>query len=241
MTTQEIIDEIKLELTGYILEMEIDDKTLESVINKAKREIERFWDETTLVTVPYASCIDLAGSELDLKEKVSSIVKVYRTEGVGDVDVSAGMQDPFYAQQWMLFSNGGTMYNLNDYIMNYASWMTMTSIRNTLSTDMTYKEDRHNNKLYINGNLSRPTKVTIEYIPKIQSVETIKSDYWVDILIKMSIALTKVVLGRIRTRFTQSNALWAQDGEKLLEEGNTELNELREILRNNSNLIYGID
>lgn len=57
----------------------------------------------------------------------------------------------------------------------------------------------------------------------------------------MSIALTKVVLGRIRTRYSQSNALWAQDGEKLLEEGNTELKELREKLENNSNLIYGID
>lgn len=57
----------------------------------------------------------------------------------------------------------------------------------------------------------------------------------------MSTALTKIVLGRIRTRFSQSNALWAQDGEKLLDEGNTELKELREILRSNSNLIYGID
>lgn len=42
MTNQEIIDEIKLELTGYILEMEIDDKTLDSVIKKAIREIQRF-------------------------------------------------------------------------------------------------------------------------------------------------------------------------------------------------------
>ncbi len=83
--------------------------------------------------------------------------------------------------------------------------------------------------------------ITIQYIPKISSVEQIKSDYWIDILIKMSVALTKVVLGRIRTRFSQSNALWAQDGDKLLDEGNTELKELREILRNNSNLIYGID
>lgn len=53
--------------------------------------------------------------------------------------------------------------------------------------------------------------------------------------------MTKVVLGRIRTRFTQSNALWTQDGEKMLEEGNTELKELREVLRANSNLVYPID
>lgn len=57
----------------------------------------------------------------------------------------------------------------------------------------------------------------------------------------MSVALTKVVLGRIRTRFTQSGALWAQDGDKILEEGNTELKELREVLRSNSNLITPID
>ena len=53
--------------------------------------------------------------------------------------------------------------------------------------------------------------------------------------------MTKIVLGRIRTRFTQSNALWVQDGEKILEEGNTELKELREVLRLNSNMIYLID
>lgn len=53
--------------------------------------------------------------------------------------------------------------------------------------------------------------------------------------------MTKVVLGRIRTRFTQSNALWTQDGDKMLEEGNTELKELREVLRANSNLVYPID
>lgn len=240
MTTQEIIDEIKLELTGYILEMEIDDKTIESVVKKALRELERFWDETTMVTVPYASCIDLSNSPMSL-EKVSSIVKIYRTEGVGDANNSVAYNDPFYAQQWMLFSNGGTMYNLNDYIMNYASWMTMTQIRNTMSTDVSFKEDRHNNKLYINGSMSIPQNITIEYIPKITGPEDIKSDYWIDVLIKLSTALTKIVLGRIRTRFTQSNALWAQDGEKLLEEGNTEKKELEEILRANSNLIYPMD
>ena len=57
----------------------------------------------------------------------------------------------------------------------------------------------------------------------------------------MSTALVKKVLGRIRTRYTQSNALWTQDGERLLEEGDTELKELREVLRVNSQMIYPID
>jgi hypothetical protein len=210
-----------------------------SIVKKALRELERFWDETKLVSVPYASCIDLAGEFFD--EQVSSIVKVYRTEGLGDS--SGGLSvinDPVQMSQFAIFSNGGTMYNLQDYVMNYASWMSMYQMKNTMSTDMSFKEDRHNKKLYIN-NYNAPRMVTIEYIPKLRSVEDIQSDYWIDILIKYCVALTKIVLGRIRTRFTQSNALWTQDGEKILEEGNTELKELREILRINSNMIFVID
>jgi hypothetical protein len=124
--------------------------------------------------------------------------------------------------------------------MNYAAWTTLNQTRNTISTDMSFREDKHNKKLYIN-NYSAPKVVTIEFIPKLHSVEDIQSDYWQDVLVKMCVALTKVTLGRIRTRFSQSNALWAQDGEKLLEEGNTALTELREILRTNANLAYSID
>ena len=240
MKLEDVLDEIKLELTGYILEMEITDETLVSVVKKALRELERFFDESTMITVPYASCIDLNGNFF--KEQVSSIVKVYRTEGFGDSDGSLSvMNDPIQMAQFAIFSNGGIMYNLEDYVMNYAAWMTMSQIRNTMSTDLAFKEDRHNNKLYINKAGSVPRMITIEYIPKLKTVEDIQSDYWIDILIKYCVALTKIMLGRIRTRFSQSNALWAQDGDKILEEGTTELKELREILRLNSNLIFLID
>lgn len=240
MKLEDILDEIKLELTGYVLDMEINDETLVSVVKKSLRELERFWDETTMITVPFASCIDLDGEFF--KEKVSSIVKVYRTEGVGDTDGGLSVtNDPIQMAQFAIFSNGGTMYNLNDYVLNYASWMSMYQIKNSMSTDMAFREDRHNKKLYINKAMSTPSFVTIEYIPKLRDVEDIQSDYWIDILIKYCVALTKVVLGRIRTRFAQSNALWTQDGDKILEEGNTELKELRELLRLNSNMTYLID
>lgn len=240
MKLEDILDEIKLELTGYVLDMEIDDETLVSVVKKSLRELERFWDETTMITVPFASCINLKGDFFE--EQVSSIVKVYRTEGVGDASSSLSVvNDPIQMAQFAIFSNGGTMYNLQDYVMNYASWMTMYKIKNTMATDLAFKEDRHNNKLYISVGGGAPRLITIEYIPKLRNVEDIKSDYWVDILIKYCVALTKIVLGRIRTRFAQSNALWTQDGDKILEEGNTELKELREILRLNSNMTYLID
>ena len=240
MKLEDILDEIKIELTGYILDMEITDETLVSVVKKALRELTRYWDETKMLTLPFASCISLEGDFF--KEEVSSIVKVYRTEGFGDSASGLSvMNDPIQIAQFAIFSNGGTMYNLQDYIMNYASWMTMYQIKNTMSTYLSYKEDRHDNKLYISCGNSRPSMITVEYIPKLKSVEDIKSDYWIDILVKLCVALTKVVIGRIRTRFAQSNALWTQDGDKVLEEGNTELKELREILRVNSNMVMLLD
>jgi hypothetical protein len=72
---------------------------------------------------------------------------------------------------------------------------------------MAFREDKHNHKLYINSSMSSLSSVTIEFIPKLTSAEDIQSDYWQDILIRLCVALTKIALGRIRTRFTQSNAL----------------------------------
>lgn len=240
MIMREVIEEIKLEITGGLLELEIDDPTIELAVKKAMREMERFWDETTMVTVPFSSCIDLTDSELDLKENANTIVDVFRTDAVGDA-ADNGINDPMFAQQWMLFSNAGTMYNLNEYVLNYASWNTLLQTKNTISTDMAFKEDKHNNKLYINHYMDTPRYVTIEYIPKLKNVEDIQSDYWIDVLVKLSIAIVKIMLGRIRTRFGLSNALWTQDGETILNEGKEELTALRERLMTNDNLILPID
>ena len=240
MTKNDVRQEVTLELTGQVLEMELDDSTLDLTINKALRELQRYWDETTLVTIPYASCINYAGTPL---EESSSIVRVYRTVGVGNSEDAGNSvtMDPMYAQQWMVFSNAGTMYNLQDYVMNYAAWSTLSQVRNTMSTDLAFREDKHACKLYINNNISSPGNITVEYIPKLRSVEDIKSDYWKDVLVRMSLDFAKIQIGRIRTKFTQSNALWTLDGDKLLEEGNTDLKELREILRANSNMVYPIN
>lgn len=237
MKLVDVIEEVKLELTGGILDLEIEDTTIELVVRKALRELQRYWDETSFLTVPFESCIDLQKYQLDS----CAIVKVYRMTGMGEGGSTLdATSDPLYAQQFMIFSNAGTMFNLQDYVMNYAAWTTMSQIRNTISTDISFREDKHAHKLYINS-MTAPGYVTIEFIPKLESVEDIQSDYWQDILVRLCVDLTKITLGRIRTRFTQSNALWAQDGERLLEEGNTDLKELRELLRANSNLIFGID
>lgn len=240
MTLQEYIDEIKLELTGNLINIELTDETLGKFVDKALREIQRYIDTTKLITVPFARCIDLTDFNC------SSVTAIYRTKGYmgtdeGSDDLTASSIDPFQAQMWQIFSNNGSMYKLEDYVMNYLSYNTLMQMRSASSTDLIFKEDKQANKLYINVGIDVPTSITIEYVPKFLKVEDVTSDYWIDILQRLSVAFTKVALGRIRSRYVQTGALWTQDGDKILEEGNTEVNAIRETLRTNSVLFYPVD
>lgn len=42
MRMQDIVSEIKLELTGNLLELELEDVQIESIVKKAMRELERY-------------------------------------------------------------------------------------------------------------------------------------------------------------------------------------------------------
>ena len=249
MRLADYVNEIKLELTGGVLELEITDDVIASLVNKAFREIQRYIDIPKLVTVPFAPCIDL-GPWVDDKGvqhegfKCSSIVRVYRTVGYNgnnEVTNNQNINDPMYMQQWMIYSNGGSMYNLDNYVMNFAAYNTMLQMRNTISTDMSWKEDKEGKKLYINSAYDVPKMVTIEYIPIYQSVEEVEDDYWTDQIAKLSMALVKITLGRIRSFSTQTNSLWTLDGDTLLAEGNAEAQAIRQGLVDNMNFMYPID
>lgn len=229
-------DEIRLKLTGGVLDLELDDKTIDQIINSALREIQRYITTTKLITIPFSRCIDL--SKYD---NINMVARVYRTRGYTSNYDGTGYVDPMYASQWQLLSGTGNLYGFQDAMYNYMSWNTIMQIRNTSSTDLAFKYDQSSKQLYINISEEIPANITVEYIPRYDDVSQIVSDYWIDNLIKLAVAIAKVTVGRIRSRFTQSNALYTQDGEALLEEGNAELAELRNHLIENSNLIYGID
>lgn len=234
MDMQAYIDEIKLDVTGGILELEISDDIIQRIVNSAMREMQRYICSTKLVTLPYTKAIDL--SELH----VNSVARVYRAEGT--TSSSEGQTtDPIAVGLWQLTSNMGNMYNFTDYAYRYAAYNTLQQIGNTLSTDLAFYYDDAVSKLYVNTRLNEGSPITIEYVPRYDNVEQITSDFWIDVLMRLSKALTKITLGRIRGRYTQSNALWVSDAPTMLQEGQTELTELRNYLQTNTQLLYAID
>lgn len=239
MLLSSYIEEIKLKLTGNFIGLELDDSTITQLINSALREVQRYIDTTKLITIPYKPCMDLT------QYKVSSVVRIFRTNNYAMVNSEAGDNkyaeaDPMWLSMWQMLSGAGNTYNIQDWGYNYAAWNTALQTRNTLSTDLVFRFDKHTNNLYVNCAFDTPKNITIEYIPVYQSVEEIVSDYWIDMIINLALALAKVIIGRIRSKFTQSNALWALD-TGILEEGQQELADLREQMKANNQLIYGID
>jgi len=236
MKLSEYIEDIKLVLTGGVLRLEISDDTIGKLILKAFSEVQRYIDETRFIQVPYASCIDLK----DFKH--SSITNVYRTKGTG-IDTSSDMNalnDPMYFQMWASYGFGG-MYNLNEFILNYGAFNTIEQIRNTQTTDLKFIEDKQGDKLYINSSIDTPIEIVIEYVPKFDDVDEVKSDYWIDILKRLSLAHVKATLGYIRTRMKVNNQPYTDDGEEMRREGLEEIAQLEETLRVNSQLIYPVD
>lgn len=94
--------------------------------------------------------------------------------------------------------------------------------------------------MYINCSFDKPQFITIEYVPRYDSVDQIVSDFWIDILSRLSLAICKQVIGRIRKKYTQSNALWSLDTD-ILQEGIEEEKELQELMRKSSQLTYPVD
>lgn len=233
-----IRDEIKTRLTGGILDLEINDEQLDKIINASFREVQRYINTTTIVKMEYQQCLDLSNLN------VSAVVDVYRTQGyfAGDPQSDTSFVDPLYVAQWQLLSGAGNAgYDITDFGLNYGAWNTALQVRNTVSTDLSFVFDKPTSKLYVNCAFNKPRYIAVRYIPRFNSVEEITSDYWIDIIIRLAVANTKVTLGNIRGRFTQSNALWTQDAEKMATEGREELQELRQYLQDNNILIFPMD
>lgn len=228
-------DEIKLRLTGGVLDTELTDDVLDRIINASLREIQRYICSTKVITIPFKRCIDLT------EYKVNSVSRVMRTQGYATDNSTLSLTDPMYVSQWQLLAGPGNLSNFQNYAYNYMTWNTLLQTRSASSTDLAFIFDKSTNQLYINTASDTPANITIMYVPRYDTVEDVKSDYWIDMICRLATANAKIIVGRIRSKYTQSNALWTLDGETLLTEGTTELTELRNYLQTNTQLLYVVD
>jgi hypothetical protein len=229
MKREQYIQDIILQLGGQGVKIELmENDQISKLLDLSLSELQAYINITKLATLQYAPCIDLSECA------VQTVQQVFRTDSYNDTG-SNELLDAIYLS-FSALKGWST-----DSMSQYRSYLRTQQIKNTLKTDLSFRWDEMEKKLYVSANYPMPNRITIQYIPLFKDVEEINSTYWEDKLRRLALAHCKIVLGRIRGKYTLSNAPYTLDADTLLEEGNNELKDIRDQLQNNNDLVLPID
>lgn len=236
MELKDYVKKIKNYITGFgVLQSELDDKMYSQIVNDTVREINNYYNVSELLEVEGSRCIDLTNYP-----QINDVVGVHRTDAVGQTQGynSATISDPSYMSFMQMYSP----YAMNpDQMYKMTVYTTAQKLANTYSTDLSFYVDQRNKKLYINYSQGIPTKIVIEYIPKLNDASDVLTQHWQDFLYRLALADAKAAIGRIRTRYVQNDALFTDDGDRILEEGIAEGEAIRAQLKANADLVLPLD
>lgn len=216
---KKIVLYIESQLGAQVLELELKPEDIKLIVEQAFEEIVHYMTDTYTVTVPYAQCIDLSDYNID---NVESVMR-------GNDSILSGIP---YMIPAMNYSNITGMFDIS----TYTNALQVKRNLNILATDMDFVWDKPNRKLYLTANPNVPSHVTINFKPEYYSVEDIREQHWETQLRKLALGMTKVVLGRIRSKYTSNSAKFQLDGPTLLAEGNAEVQAVRQFLDENKDV-----
>lgn len=222
MTMQEIVEQVSFML-GLPANENIEDLQPEKAVLIAFRELKRYMKTPVEKTVPFATRIDLVANGIDTV-KVLRVLPAYPRIGLTMSSIDSGNVFQVAASVNVYSAIGQTSSINIDPIMTE---MAMAQVRNTISTDFTWKYDQDNQVVYCTHRDPRPVCLTIQYVPDYKDVSEIKSNTWIDYLVRMSEANMKIALGRTRSKYKIEGSNVSLDGDVLLQEAHTELEAIR--------------
>lgn len=230
MTMQDIVQQVSFQL-GIPANENVEQLQTEQAVLIAFRELKGYMTTPVKLTVPYQNRLDLVKLNIKTNE-VLNVQAAYPRIGLTMNSIDSGNVFQVAAAVNTYSAIGQTSSINIDPIMTE---MAMAQVRNTLSTDFQWDFDVDNQVVYCTHRDPRPTVVTITYVPDYQDVSEIKSTRWQNYLVRMSLAYMKVALGRTRSKYTVEGSNVKLDGDVLLQEGNTELDNIRAELEGKKN------
>lgn len=225
MKMKEIVDRVSFML-GLPINENIEGLQVETAVNIAFDELKRYMKTPVDKTVPFSTRLDLVKLGIET-HNVLDVKAAYPRIGLTMSSIDSGNVFQVAAAVNTYSAIGNTSSINIDPIMTE---MAMAQVRNTLGTDFQWKYDPDNEVIYCAHRDPRPASVTITYVPVYKDVSEIKSDIWLNYLIRMSEANMKKALGRSRSKYTIEGSNVSLDGDTLLSEANAELEAIREEL-----------
>lgn len=218
---------IKLQLGGTVLKLECEEQ-IPDIVEMAFNEIRNAITDVDFMSLPYSSTINLAGKDVAMIH--------YIMRGVSNAAGITQLQDAMY-----LYVNQSNWSLQSGYVDRVANAMLIQQNKNMISTDLDFVYDKRNNLLYIYAQNPAPSTITLAYSRELHYVEDIYEPFWQDKLRRLSLAMTKEVLGRIRSKYTSNSSTFTLDGPTLLAEAQSELQDIRNYLDSNSDILFAMD
>lgn len=233
MNQNDYRDAILLQLGYPVVNIEIEDQ-IPKIVDMAFRELKHYINDTQTLTIPYQEKIHIEDFNDPLTHQtvnIDTVVYVTRTSSPNNL---ADYQDMMY-----MISRQSSVQQVS--LTDYNRAMLINQAKNTLSTDLDFYWDKKYHDLYVNANYPKPPKITIVYIPVYNSVDDITEEFWQNLLLRLSVALTKGILGRVRGKYKLNSSQYELDSDTLLQESQSELAEIRNYLNENSDMLLPID
>lgn len=230
---ESVIKQVRLQLgvtDAMKIRLELNEKDLTTVVDSSLRELTTFMDTPKIQTVLYEDAIDIK------KYKIASVLNVLRAEPAAGAMQGVSL-DPFYLSSAGVGVTQPGGIQTHGILQTQIQYAIRSMAQNTIQQDLDFLVDKYNQKLYVTYSGIRPNQVTIIFKPVVESVEDLPSDYWVTYLIRLSVAHSKVIIGRIRSKYSVQNSPFSV-GIDILQEGITELQQIRDELRNLRGGVY---
>ena len=225
MEMKEIISQVNFML-GLPANENVEGLQVENAVQIAFTELKRYIRTPIEKTVPYSTRMDLIKLGIRTR-KVLNVQAANPRIGLTLSTIDSGnvFQTAAAVNVYSAIGNASAI-NIDPIMTELA----MAQVRNTLSTDFQWKYDKLNQVIYCAHRDPRPALVTVRYVPDFQDVSELVGYTWINYLIRMSVANMKIALGRTRSKYTIEGSNVSLDGETLLQEGNEELDKIREEL-----------
>lgn len=228
LSLEQAIDEVRLKLGAtkeMKMKLEMNTSDITSVIESSLRELTTYMDTPMVSIVPFNDVIDIT------KYKIASLVHVMRSESpVGVAQVVS--LDPFYLSgSTGVVSGNSASINTHSILQTQIQYAVRSLYQNTVQDDLNFFVDYYTKKLYVSYSGMRPSYLTLFYKPVINSIEDLVSDYWVNYLIRLAVAHSKIIIGTIRKKYSVPNSPFSVDGDSFLEQGTSEYEAIRSELK----------
>lgn len=221
-----MIQYIKDELTGGIVNLEISDNIIERNLERAIALSSDYFNYTDFKSLEIKKTSGSSGyarlNEIDDEDHIPTIVAVYPTKNVLNIDAALlGLGSVF-------ISNTAA---LNPQLNAYSN---MISKLSTLESMLGRNAKVVGDKLHVSHYFGN---VTVEYIPQVVDIAKIHEGDWIRFLIDYTTALCKRQIAQVRGKYVVDSNPASNNAAELISEANEKIATLEEDLKQKGILV----